>query len=516
MQSIDLPAVNSKEIFTGSLIDFGARNDQTGRSDLSIEVTESIKGELRGRVHLHVFSPEQDLLRWKRLGSPLLVAMPGDARQEPTIIDLSDDNLAVFTADLKLLRTSEDVLRVMRERVRKSSGVKNIDEYTRHVPVSQIEGKLPAQRTSGSFSRIGQLETIALRVPVDERLEKYGQKLVTSKSLGERIQGIDIIRRFNTPGNIDRLKQMLSDPAWTWTFNSTTNKTIAYSINSVRLSAFEALQSMGVSCPRPFAEDPADPLARVVSVDLMNRALTAADIDDLNQYPRLIDLSVASDKLDSGVISSIGRLKPLKILYLQGTDITDDGLARLAELPNLAYLNLANTPVTSIGLATLSKFKALRRVDVGFGESDPGVVRLRELRPDIEVQPDEFAFLAALKPTRTELGFAGRTVHASDGLSPEIWRYGLAFPAEVSDEVYALLRKELPKRGWKLGIPGPDYAIIGYHRDRSPLPPPDPGMQRDVVYLPEPPLEGYGPIWGVKAPPGSRLVVIERMPAYRN
>jgi hypothetical protein len=204
------------------------------------------------------------------------------------------------------------------------------------------------------------------------------------------------------------------------------------------------------------------------------------------------------------------------VLYLQSSDITDDGLARLADLPNLAYLNLANTPITSAGLATLSKFKALRRVDLGFGGSDPGLIRLHQARPDIEIQPDEFAFLAALKPQRTEMGFGGRTVHAEHGLSPEIWRYGLVVPAEAAAELDALLRKELPSHGWKLGIPGPDSAVIGYHRDRSPLPPPNPGMQRDVVYLPEPAADGYEQIWGVKAPPGGRLIVIERMPAYKN
>jgi len=516
MESIDLPAANSKQIFTGTLANFAKSGDQYGGFDLTIDVTETIKGDLHGQIQLHIYRAAQELLKWKRLGSPLLLAIPRGTRPEPTIIDLSDENLAVFTADLKLLRSSEEVLRVMKELVRKTPSSDKVDEYTRHIPVSQIDGKLPAQGPSGSFSRIGQLETIAVRVPVDERLEKYGQKLVSSKSWGERIQGIDIIRRFNTPGNVDRLKEMLSDPAWTWTFNSGTNKTVVYNINSVRLAAFEALESMGISCPRPATEDPADPLARIVSVDLQNRALTPADVDDLIQYPKLIDLSVASDKLDSGVLTAITRLKPLKMLYLQSTDITDDGLARLAELPNLAYLNLANTPVTSAGLAILSKFKALRRVDLGFGESDPGIVQLRQLRPDIEIQPDEFAFLSKLNPKRTELGFGGRTIHTEKGLSPEIWRYGLVFSAEASDELDALLRKELRSHGWKLGIPGPDSAIIGYHRDRSPLPPPNPGMHRDVVYLPEAPPDGYEQIWGIKSPRDGRVIVVERMPAYRN
>lgn len=516
MQSIDLPAANSKEVVTGILLDFAKGGDPYGGFDLTIDVTETIKGDFHGRIRLHINRASEELLRWKRLGSPLLLAIPRDARQEPTILDLSDENLAVFTADLKLLRSSEEVLRVMKELVRKTPGTDKVDEYTRHVPASQINGKLPVQERSGSFSRIGQLEMIAVRVPVDERLEKYGQKLVNSKSGGERIQGIDIIRRFNTPNNVNRLKELLSDPAWTWTFNSETNKTIVYNINSVRLAAFDALKSMGISSTRPVTEDPVEPRARVVSVDLQNRVLTAADIEDLNQYPKLIDLSVASDKLDSGVLTSISRLKPLKMLYLQGTDINDEGLAHLAGLPNLAYLNLASTQITSGGLEVLSKFKALRRVDLGFGESDPGVKRLRQLRSDIEIQPDEFEFLSKLKPQRTELGFGGRTVHAKNGFSPEVWRYGLVFPAESADEVDALLRKELPKRGWKLGIPGPDSAISGYHRDRSTLPPPNPGMHRDVVYLPEAPVAGYEQIWGVKSPPDGRVVIIERIPAYRN
>jgi hypothetical protein len=56
------------------------------------------------------------------------------------------------------------------------------------------------------------------------------------------------------------------------------------------------------------------------------------------------------------LLADLGELRDLKLLFLRGTDVTDDGLRRLEALHDLQFLRLENCPnITDEGVARLQK-----------------------------------------------------------------------------------------------------------------------------------------------------------------
>lgn len=66
--------------------------------------------------------------------------------------------------------------------------------------------------------------------------------------------------------------------------------------------------------------------------------------------------------------------------HLSGKDLTDDGLAALAEIDNLIWLNLANTKISDEGLKHLSEIKTLTRLHLEKTQiGDAGIAHLKGL-----------------------------------------------------------------------------------------------------------------------------------------
>jgi uncharacterized membrane protein/YHS domain-containing protein len=80
----------------------------------------------------------------------------------------------------------------------------------------------------------------------------------------------------------------------------------------------------------------------------------------------------------------LAQLKPLarnvSVLNLAGTDVTDAGLATLAEMPNLQRLRLERTKVTDAGMAHLAKLEKLEYLNLyGTEITDAGLKPLQDL-----------------------------------------------------------------------------------------------------------------------------------------
>jgi hypothetical protein len=202
------------------------------------------------------------------------------------------------------------------------------------------------------------------------------------------------------------------------------------------------------------------------------------------------------------------------MLYFQGSNVSDDALARLASLPNLRYVNLAATKITDKGLKELERFKSLRKVELGQDCSAEGISELRKRRPGIDVQPDEFAFLSGLHPQRIEMGFRGRLDHPPGQILGE-WRYGLIFPKKAAAQVDELLKHEVQGRGWKTGCPS-EHSPDGFYRDLLYEPGSKRVSLREEVYLPKPNANGVEEAWDAKSEPGGRVVVVERLVPFDN
>ena len=78
--------------------------------------------------------------------------------------------------------------------------------------------------------------------------------------------------------------------------------------------------------------------------------------------------------------------KPLVDVFLDGTKVTDAGLADLKGLKRLTHLYLCDTGVTDAGLAHLKGLTELQRLDlIGTTVTDTGVADLRKALPKVKI-----------------------------------------------------------------------------------------------------------------------------------
>jgi mono/diheme cytochrome c family protein len=123
------------------------------------------------------------------------------------------------------------------------------------------------------------------------------------------------------------------------------------------------------------------PGARVIE-EHVRVLLSAAD--------QIVELNLQDAGLDDNELKDIGRFTELTRLRLSRNEITDRTVAEFKSMPHLERLNLyANPGVTDASVDVLAALPALRRVDLWqTGISDAGIARLRELRPDLELQTE--------------------------------------------------------------------------------------------------------------------------------
>ena len=114
----------------------------------------------------------------------------------------------------------------------------------------------------------------------------------------------------------------------------------------------------------------------------------AGTIKGLGQFKNLTDVYLGETRATDEDVKNLACLPGLKKLELDGTRVTDAGIRRLLGLPALRGISLSGTRLTDAGLLDLATIKSLQSVTVWRmpGVTYEGLVKLRRLRPDIEIQ----------------------------------------------------------------------------------------------------------------------------------
>jgi Leucine-rich repeat (LRR) protein len=100
----------------------------------------------------------------------------------------------------------------------------------------------------------------------------------------------------------------------------------------------------------------------------------------------LQDFNVWQTEFSDADMPAVGKLKNLKRLNLDKTQVTDMGLASLKELDQLEYLHLgSNLNVTDAGLTELHGLKNLKHLVITFipSISDDAVAELQKALPGL-------------------------------------------------------------------------------------------------------------------------------------
>jgi hypothetical protein len=161
-----------------------------------------------------------------------------------TVINLSKSDLAVITADLRLLKKPAEVIASAREILRSSGSA--TQEMEIPVDAKRVAGTKLANRSS-HFPK----DFASLVVPVDERLERFAHVEIRSGNPVLRANGAVALRFFKSDANISTLKSLLDDPGWE--LQPSDIKTERWERNEVRRQAYLSLKARGVDVPVPIS-----------------------------------------------------------------------------------------------------------------------------------------------------------------------------------------------------------------------------------------------------------------------
>jgi uncharacterized membrane protein len=115
----------------------------------------------------------------------------------------------------------------------------------------------------------------------------------------------------------------------------------------------------------------------------------------------IAELNLQDAGVDDSLLANIGKFNELTRLRLSRNEVTDRTVVAIAaSMPKLERLNLyANRGVTDASIEVFAGMQSLRRLDIWRTSiSEEGMARLRDLRPDIELQGETTEVIRAVDP----------------------------------------------------------------------------------------------------------------------
>lgn len=382
VDSIESTVANADLVFIAKIVELGVEIQADGNvmSAATLAVEQRLKprlGEMHERFRVNFRKPGAVLADWRDRAHRLLVAAGGELSGTAEAIDLADENLQVFSADLTLLRDPEAIIRLAKETVNRiPAAIKRLHTFNLALPNEVIEGT-EWVKWSGVF----------VSVPADERLEARALGYLDSDDYSRRHEGVLALQYFKADENIARLRRLLNDPGWGELRRAEENHGIEVRHYGVRYDAFRILKSWGIEAARPVFREEIEKLGSVTAEDFSNRAVTDAEIKALARFENLEALFFWNSPVTNDQLKSVGELKNLRDLCLDGTQVTDAGMKELKGLTHLRYLGLGGTKVSDAALTELVRFKSLRKLRLtGTRTTDKGIADLLRLRPDIDLE----------------------------------------------------------------------------------------------------------------------------------
>ena len=159
-------------------------------------------------------------------------------------------------------------------------------------------------------------------------------------------------------------------------------------------AAIENIEKLGGTVRSVAADDP----SKEIDFHLSGKDLTDDGLANVAQVEGVIWLNLKDTKITDAGLKHLANLKGLKKLHLERTAVTDDGLDNLAHLSDLEYLNLYDTKVSDAGLDKLAGLKNLKQLYLWkSATTEEGADRLKQAVPGLVVNLG-----AELKPVKVE------------------------------------------------------------------------------------------------------------------
>jgi hypothetical protein len=240
VRCLDTMAINAEYVFVGKIVAIHALVRSGANTNVDVSVEKWLKGDGQSDItQARIDVPESALADWKTRAHRLLIfngtGGAVDADGSESAIDLSDPDLKVLTADMRVLTDAEPILQSAQEAIKRHPGVYRISTFRRYIPT-------PAARL------LLQTDWAVTSVPADADLERWAISALDSQQAMERAEAADCLWHFPSEDAIARLKRLFDDPALS------DNGPGAVNVYFVRRSAYQSLLRMGVRVPEPVTE----------------------------------------------------------------------------------------------------------------------------------------------------------------------------------------------------------------------------------------------------------------------
>jgi len=148
--------------------------------------------------------------------------------------------------------------------------------------------------------------------------------------------------------------------------------------------------------------------------------VSVESLEQIGALESLRLLNLAYTKADDRTAAVIGKLPHLEELYLMGTEVSDQGVARLSGSTRLRVLDLTETPVTDRCLASIRRLEALETLNlIRTDVEEENFEELRELRRLSELTVPQLHFDAAGIP-RIQAAFPDCKLRSQSEIRPLI------------------------------------------------------------------------------------------------
>ena len=315
---LDVLAVNSTSVFIAKVVDICGAAHCDGQNNAVVNIERFLKGgDQTGEAQEHIYASTSSLLDWREHGSRLL--MFGGTDDQPAsaipsvekVFDLSDPDLKMLTADMKVLTRADPIVRAVERAIAQRPGVARIYTVQRDVP-SEVARLL------------GEAGSPVTYVPADRNLEHWAESVLNEPSSGEegvtrRVEAVSALRYFRSDRHVQSLTELLSDPSTTVVQPAERNMGVEVRAFRVREEAYEVLTNWGVSIAKPVVQMQTSrpEVITTVSISFRTDFVGHADLDALTQFPNLQTLNLINDRrMTDQAFRSLGALKTLRTVDL--------------------------------------------------------------------------------------------------------------------------------------------------------------------------------------------------------
>lgn len=218
-----------------------------------VHISEVLKGPRSNRLTVALVSVDPDLCRWRDEKAELLLSLryPRGRRQlyplvfrsivRNSVIPLGDSGAGVATMDMRFLTVREDILQAARAGV---AAAPDGDPRGR-IRLNPPQSSEIIRKTNRDAGRV-------VFLPVDERLERLGERWARSESGEYRCLAPLALSQFKSPKNAEILKRLLFD-GYHESIHEGDGRCHAYF--PVRASAYFILKKWDSTIQKPLIEE---------------------------------------------------------------------------------------------------------------------------------------------------------------------------------------------------------------------------------------------------------------------